>query len=1115
MLDFITKGIVKLFGTKSERDLKGLFPYVEQINTVFAQLKPLSNDALRGKTKSLKQYIQDQLKDIDDQIKSLQQQSERNPDLEIDQKEALFSQVDKLKEAYKERLEKVLTSSLPEAFAIVKETARRFKENNELVVTADDYDQVLARQTDYVKIEREQAIWYNQWEAAGNKITWDMVHYDVQLVGGVILHQGKIAEMATGEGKTLVATLPAFLNALGGKGVHIITVNDYLARRDAAWMGPIYQFHGLTVDCLDTHTPHSLARKKAYLADITYGTNNEFGFDYLRDNMAATPHELVQREHHFAMVDEVDSVLIDDARTPLIISGPVAQGGEHGYYEFKPKIQKIYEAQKKLITQLLQEAKKKLSKGNDKEGGLSLFRAYRGLPKHKPLIKYLSERGVKQILQKVENYYLEDNARMMPVADEPLLFTIDEKSNTIELTDKGIEYITNEGEDIHFFVLPDIGVEVAQIENNQQLSDQEKLQQKDDLIRDYTIKAQRIHIVNQLLKAYTLFEKDVEYIIADEKIKIVDEQTGRILEGRRYSDGLHQAIEAKENVKVEEATQTYATITLQNYFRMYAKLAGMTGTAETEASEFWEIYKLDVVVAPTHQPLVRADKEDKVYRTTREKFNAIIEEIVTLTTQKQPVLVGTTSVEISELVSKMLHLKKIKHQVLNAKHHQKEAEIIVEAGKAGTVTIATNMAGRGTDIKLTPASITAGGLAIIGTERHESRRIDRQLRGRAGRQGDVGSSQFFVSLEDNLMRLFGSDRIARIMDRVGLQEGEVIQHSMITKSIEKAQKKVEEDNFATRKRLLEYDDVMSSQRELIYTRRRNALLGERLQLDIMNMFYDTVASMTMNAKAVTDYEGFRLEILGTLGVESSITSKEFEQTETKVLIDKVYHEVRTFYQRKNQLVKAHAWPIIQHIHQERGTSVNDLLIPFFDAKRKIEVAVNLQQCIASEGEELIRAMEKAVTLTFIDQYWKEHLRELDDLRQSVQNAVYEQKDPLLVYKFEAFELFKQFIYQVNQENSAYLLKAYLAVQQPGEVQEAHTWKGQQNVHESKKIAHSLLSGEQQDENQTMQPTRSQKIAKRNERVTVQYTNGVVKRNVKFKTIEEDITNNKCILIKEI
>lgn len=1114
MLDFITKGIAKLFGTKSERDLKVLFPYVEQINTVLEQLKALSNDALRSKTKSLKQHIQDQLKDIDDQIKSLRQQSENNPDLEIDQKEALFSQIDQLKKTYNERLEEVLTSSLPEAFAIVKETARRFKENEELVVTADEYDKVLATQTDYVKIKGDKAIWYNQWEAAGNKVTWDMVHYDVQLVGGVILHQGKIAEMATGEGKTLVATLPAFLNALGGKGVHIITVNDYLARRDAAWMGPIYQFHGLKVDCLDKYTPHSPERKEAYLADITYGTNNEFGFDYLRDNMAVTPNELVQREHHFAMVDEVDSVLIDDARTPLIISGPVAKGDEHEYYEFKPRIQKLYEAQKKLITQFLQEAKKKLSESNEKEGGLSLFRAYRGLPKHKPLIKYLSERGIKQILQKTENYYLQDNAKMMPEADEPLLFTIDEKSNTIELTDKGIEYITNEGEDLNFFVLPDIGVEVAQIENNQQLRDQEKLQKKDGLIKDYTIKAQRIHTVNQLLRAYTLFEKDVEYIIADRKVKIVDEQTGRILEGRRYSEGLHQAIEAKENVKIEKATQTYATITLQNYFRMYHKLAGMTGTAETEASEFWEIYKLDVVVAPTHKPVVREDREDKVYRTVREKFNAIIEEIVTLTKQARPVLVGTTSVEISELVSKMLRLRKIKHQVLNAKHHQKEAEIIAEAGKAGTVTIATNMAGRGTDIKLTPASITAGGLAIIGTERHESRRVDRQLRGRAGRQGDVGSSQFFVSLEDNLMRLFGSDRIARIMDRMGLQEGEVIQHSMITKSIERAQKKVEEDNFATRKRLLEYDDVMNSQREVIYKRRRNALLGERLQLDIMNMFYDTVASRVMNTKEVTNYEGFKLEILGTLGIESSVTSKEFEQTETEVLIDKVYHEVLTFYQKKNQIVKTHAWPIIQHIHKDRGAVVNNILIPFSDTKRQVGITVNLQQCIESEGKELIRAMEKTITLDFIDQHWKEHLRELDDLRQSVQNAIYEQKDPLLVYKFEAFELFKQFIYIVNQENSAYLLKAHLAVQQPGEVQEAHAWKGQQNVHESKKIARSLLTGEKPDAKPTMQPIRSQKIAKRNERVTVKYTNGVVKRNVKFKTIEEDITNNKCVLIEE-
>jgi len=830
-----------------------------------------------------------------------------------------------------------------------------------------------------------------------------------------------MSEMATGEGKTLVATLPAFLNALARRGVHIVTVNNYLAKRDATWMGPIFEFHGLTVDCIDKYEPNTPQRRQAYEADITYGTNNEFGFDYLRDNMTREIDDLVQRKHHYAMVDEVDSVLIDDARTPLIISGPIPKGDEHEFYDLKPRVSKLIEAQKRLASQFLIDAKKLINEGDDKDGGLSLFRAFRGLPKYKPLIKYLSETGIRQTLQKTENFYLQDNQKMMPEADSPLYFTIDERHNSIDLTEKGIDLITTEGEDPNFFIMPDIGIEVANLDNDTSLDDAEKLKKKDELMLDYQIKSQRIHSINQLLKAYTLFEKDTEYILVDGKVKIVDEQTGRVMDGRRYSDGLHQAIEAKENVKVEDATQTYATVTLQNYFRMYHKLAGMTGTAETEAGEFWEIYKLDVVVILPNRTIVRDDRNDLVYKTIREKFSAVVEEIVSLTQQGRPVLVGTTSVEISELVSRMLKMKNIQHQVLNAKQHQKEAEVVTEAGKPGTVTIATNMAGRGTDIKLSPESRESGGLAIVGTERHESRRVDRQLRGRSGRQGDPGSSQFFVSLEDNLMRLFGSDRIAKLMDRMGLEEGEVIQHSMISKSIERAQKKVEENNFAIRKRLLEYDDVMNSQREVIYKRRRNALFGERLQLDIMNMLYDTCDDLVLNAKGASDYESFKLNALSVLGVDYTIASEEFQKVDEVELTDNLYDAALKHYQNKNQRVQDKALPIITEIKKNRGATIQDIMVPFTDGKKQIGVVTSLEKAVDTDCRELVNSMEKITTLALIDQAWKEHLREMDDLKQSVQSAVYEQKDPLLIYKFEAFELFKRFIAKVNEDTVSFLI----------------------------------------------------------------------------------------------
>jgi len=1124
MFDFFGKTVAKIFGTKSDRDIKEVLPYVSKINEEYAKLNSLTDDQLRQKTYEIKGIINERLKPIDEKIAALHKRVADETELNIVQKEAIFTEIDELEKQRNKDLEVVLMEVLPVGFAIVKETARRWKENGQLVVTATDMDRELATRKPNVQIDGDKATWANKWEAAGNEITWEMLHYDVQLIGGIVLHQGKISEMATGEGKTLVATLPAYLNALSGRGVHVVTVNDYLARRDSEWMAPLFEFHGITIDCIDKHQPNSEARRNAYKADITYGTNNEFGFDYLRDNMSREPQDLVQRKHHYAMVDEVDSVLIDDARTPLIISGPVPRGDEHEFHILKPRIAMLVEAQRKVVSNFLTEAKRLIKEGNTQEGGLALFRAYRGLPKSKPLIKFLSETGNRAIMQKVENHYLQDNSRQMPEADAPLYFTIDEKHNQIELTEQGVDLITGQGEDPNFFIMPDIGTEIANLENDKSLTHEELLHKKEQLISDFQEKSKRIHTINQLLKAYTLFEKDTEYIVTpDNKVKIVDEQTGRVMEGRRYSDGLHQAIEAKENVKVEDATQTYATVTLQNYFRMYHKLSGMTGTAETEAGEFWDIYKLDVVVIPTNRPIARKDEHDKVYKTVREKYNAVADEIVQLTEAGRPVLVGTTSVEISELLSRMLTLRKIKHQVLNAKLHQKEAEIVAEAGKPGTVTIATNMAGRGTDIKLTPEAKAAGGLAIIGTERHESRRVDRQLRGRAGRQGDPGSSQFFVSLEDNLMRLFGSDRIARLMDRMGLEEGEVIQHSMITSSIERAQKKVEENNFGQRKRLLEYDDVMNAQREVVYKRRRNALYGERLELDIWNMIYDISEDVIVSYKNISDYENFQLHVLRVFGIESSITDNEFKTGQANQLVERLYNEALNHYLTRNKQIAEHAFPIIADIHANRGPMIENVAVPFTDGKRQLAAVANLTKTYESHGMELIRAMEKIITLGTIDQAWTDHLRQMDDLKQSVQNAVYEQKDPLLIYKFESFELFKRMIGKVNEETIAFLFHAFIPVQAPEQVQEPvrpPMAPKQPVLKEQKQEVHSSLESQSGQtsmpapEPEKIMPAHSQKVAGRNDRVSVQYTDGRVVKDVKYKTVEDDLLHNRCVIIED-
>ena len=1037
--------ISKLFGgNKSEKDVKKIKPVVEQINHFFDQYQSLSNDELRNKTASFKQRIAAHLNTINSSIEEKKKAAEELPIADINGRDVYYKEIDELKTEKDKQLEVVLKEILPEAFAVVKETSRRFKENETLEVTATELDKELAAKKTNIIIDGEKAIYKNSWTAGGTNVTWNMVHYDVQLIGGMVLHEGKIAEMATGEGKTLVSTLPAYLNALSGEGVHIVTVNDYLAKRDGEWNGPIFEFLGLRVDCIDKHEPNSDARRTAYNADIIYGTNNEFGFDYLRDNMVHTPTEMVQRKHHFAMVDEVDSVLIDDARTPLIISGPVGHSDNtQQFFDLKPRIEKLIDAQRKATNQFLIEAKKKIAEGNDdpKDGGLALFRAHRGLPKNSALIKFLSEPGMRVKMQKTENYYMADQQKEMPKVDAELFFNIDEKNNQVDLTDQGIQLITKSGEDPEFFILPDIATRLADIEKST-ISADDKLHEKEALLNDYALKADRIHTVQQLLKAYTLFEKDVEYVIMEGAVKIVDEQTGRIMEGRRYSDGLHQALEAKENVKIEASTQTYATVTLQNYFRMYHKLAGMTGTAETEAGEFWSIYKLDVVNIPTNVPVIRKDDQDFVYKTKREKYKAVIDEIEKLRNIGRPCLVGTTNVEVSELLARMLKQKNIPHNVLNAKQHGKEAQVVAEAGLAGAVTIATNMAGRGTDIKLGAGVKEAGGLAILGTERHESRRVDRQLRGRAGRQGDPGSSSFFVSLEDDLMRMFGSERIAGLMDRMGYKEGEVIQHSMITKSIERAQKKVEENNFGIRKRLLEYDDVMNKQRNVVYKKRNHALFGERLALDLDNSFYSVAGGLINSFRELNDHEGFKLSTIVNFGIETSISPEELDKGDMNSLTDRLYEEAVTQYRKKTQAMINQTLPIIKNIRKEQGNHIENVAVPFTDGKKQIQALANLDKYLASEGMELNDALERNITLALIDDAWKEHLRAMDDLRQSVQTAGYEQKDPLVIYKIEAFGAFKQMDDKVNRDIVSFLCHAQIPMEQTnaGQIREGRERK---------------------------------------------------------------------------
>jgi preprotein translocase subunit SecA len=1022
-MGFFDNLVKSIFGSKSDREYKEMQPIVAEINAEYEKLKSLSNDELRGKTQEFRQRIAEHLSTIDAEIAGLKSQAETEEDLQ--QKDGHYKRIEELRKDRDKQIEEILKELLPEAFAVVKETAYRYTNNEYLEATATELDRELAVKYQNITIDGDKVRYASTWLAAGTEVKWEMVHYDVQLIGGIVLHQGKIAEMSTGEGKTLVATLPAYTNALAGEGVHIVTVNDYLARRDSEWNGPLFQFLGLRVDCIDKYQPHSEQRHNAYLADITYGTNNEFGFDYLRDNMVNSPTEMVQRKHHFAMVDEVDSVLIDDARTPLIISGQVDSDDERQFQELKPRIQKLFDVQKRVTNQFLTDAKRLIKEGKtgekEGEGGLALFRAQRGLPNNSALIKFLSEPGMKQIMQASENYYLGEQQKHMPIVDKELYFHIDEKNNSVELTEKGIELITGSGEDPNFFVIPDMGSVIAEIES-QGLTPEEKIKRKDALIADYSEKSERIHSVQQLLKAYTLFEKDVDYVVMDGKVKIVDENTGRILEGRRYSDGLHQAIEAKENVKVESASQTLATITLQNYFRMFHKLCGMTGTAETEAQELWDIYKLEVSSIPTNRPITRDDKDDLVYKTRKEKFNAIIEEISKLTEAGRPVLVGTTSVEISELLSRMLTMRKIKHNVLNAKQHQREAEIVAEAGNAGTVTIATNMAGRGTDIKIKDDVKKAGGLAIIGSERHDSRRVDRQLRGRAGRQGDPGTSQFFVSMEDELMRLFGSDRIVKVMDRMGYEEGEVIQHSMISKSIERAQKKVEENNFGIRKRLLEYDDVMNRQREVIYAKRKHALFGEQLSLDINNSFYDLCEELVGNARENGDYDAFKLEVIRYFSLDTTITQDELGRDNVQTLTEKLFGEAKELYKRKTDAMIESVMPVLKSIRENRGDTVKVVAVPYTDGKKGLNIYIDLDKVLKSEGRDLNSYFEKAITLSLIDEAWKHHLRAVDDLKQEVQLASYEQKDPIVIYKKEAFNLFSAMVGEVNRDIASFLFK---------------------------------------------------------------------------------------------
>ena len=1090
MIKFLTK----LFGTKSERDLRILQPYVKKIHLAYETLSTLTDQEIRNTTQTLRETIQGELAPIETEIALYERTIEENTTLSTKELQSLYQKIQQGKDQYHQQLEKVLLAQLPLAFAVVKETARRLTQNKQLIVTATDYDRLLAENESYVTIQGDQAVWHNQWDIMGHPFTWEMIHFDSQLVGGVVLHMGKIAEMATGEGKTLVATLPTYLNALAGKGIHIVTVNEYLAKRDAAWMKPIYQFHGLSVACIEETPPHSAARRAAYHADITYGTNNEFGFDYLRDNMASRTNEVVQRGHHYAIVDEVDSVLIDDARTPLIISGPVEKSTEQVYMHFNPRVQNLHEAQKKIINELLQEAKAKQAAGNQEEAGLALFRSYRGLPKYKPLIKYLSEPGVKQLLHKVENYYLQDNARMMHEADEPLLFSIDEKHNTVELTEKGIEFITQQGEDVNFFVLPDLSTALAAIDNQTDLELKEKECQEQALIREYTIKSDRIHAVQQLLKAYTLFEKDIDYILDEGKVKIVDENTGRISEGRRYSEGLHQALEAKEKTKIEKASQTRATITLQNYFRLYAKLAGMTGTAETEASEFYSTYKLDVVIAPPHKTLQRQDVDDKVYKTAREKFQAIIEEIADLSSNKRPVLVGTVSVEISELLSKMLTLRKIKHQVLNAKQHQREAEIITEAGNPGTVTIATNMAGRGTDIKLSPAAREAGGLAIIGSERHESRRVDRQLRGRAGRQGDPGTSQFFVSLEDPLMRLFISDRITKVMDKLGLKEGEMIQHSMVTKSIERAQKKVEQNNYAYRERLLQYDNELNKQRTIIYNRRKDVLMGKKVHVEMIAILQAIAEKIAGQDEAKNEYKDIKQK-MSLLGGSITGLTPEIHHTHNLQQLTELIHEtLKKNYEEKINLFREQSQALQEALKQQPNwMTARAFSLTFTNGDQPLNVSIDIDSFKQQPGETLIKSLQRVIILHYIDHFWQEHLRYMDELRQAVQHASYEQKDPLLIYKLESYTLFTTMVAKLNEAILAYFLQAHFLIEDTNANQPTNqpTTPVLEKTNEPKKPFPAPITSR---------------------RVSVQYADGTIKKRVLYQRVAKDLQQKRCVLL---
>lgn len=1115
-MSFINSIIKAFVGDKSQKDVKALQPYLAKIKTFESVLAALSNDDLRARTTFFKEKIKQARADKDAKIASLQLEAENTED--IDKREDIYLAIDALeKEAY-DISEKTLMEILPEAFAVVKETAKRFKENTQIEVTATAKDRELSATKTYITLDGDKAIWANSWSAAGKAITWDMIHYDVQLIGGMVLHEGKIAEMQTGEGKTLVATLPLYLNALTGNGVHLVTVNDYLAKRDSTWKAPLFEFHGLTVDCIDNHQPNSEGRKKAYDADITYGTNNEFGFDYLRDNMAHSPNDLVQRKHNYAIVDEVDSVLIDDARTPLIISGPVPEGDRHEFTELKPKIENLVSLQRQLANGFLSEAKRLIKEGNTKDGGFILLRAYRALPKNKALIKFLSEEGVKQLLQKTENSYMENNNKEMPKVDEALYFVIEEKNNQVELTDNGIKFLSGDT-DSGFFVLPDIGTEIAAIEKKNLDKDAEA-EEKERLFQDFGVKSERIHTLTQLLKAYTLFEKDVEYVIMDNKIMIVDEQTGRIMDGRRYSDGLHQAIEAKENVKIEDATQTFATVTLQNYFRMYSKLAGMTGTAVTEAGELWEIYKLDVVEIPTNRGMARIDKEDYIYKTTREKFNAVIEDVTQLSNAGRPVLIGTTSVEISELLSRMLKMRGVTHNVLNAKMHKQEAQIVEEAGKPGVVTIATNMAGRGTDIKLTPEVKAAGGLAIVGTERHDSRRVDRQLRGRAGRQGDPGSSQFYVSLEDNLMRLFGSERVAKVMDRMGLEEGEVIQHSMMTKSIERAQKKVEENNFGVRKRLLEYDDVMNAQREVVYKRRRHALHGERLKLDIANMLYDTCDLIVSDNKPSNDFKNFEFELIRYFSITSPVTESEFSRLTDIELTGKVYKAALAFYTEKTERSAREAFPIISNVYEDKNNQFERIIVPFTDGIKSLNVVTDLKKAYETKGNQLIADFEKNITLAIVDEAWKKHLRKMDELKQSVQLAVHEQKDPLLIYKFEAFNLFSSMLNGINKEVISFLFKGDLPQQAAAPaIQEAKEVRQKENYKTSKdEIVSSESANQEAGQTQQRQVTetivRDQPKINRNDNVTIKQVATGKTETMKFKKAETLLASGEWVIVHE-